>query len=111
MFRKVYYPVGQINESGEPNNYITVLFQGDVSHLAGDIQVRRITHDEKEKIQSECTADSKLKPSTGKRLLILKTDNLLAEIEQAQVDHLKASKIYHQKMPYHTILLSPLCRL
>ena len=28
---------GQVNESEEPNNYLTVLFQGDVYHLVGDI--------------------------------------------------------------------------
>ena len=78
------------------------MFQGDVCHLVGDIQARRITRNEKEKIQSEFIADSKLKPSTlyRKKLLILKTDHLLAEIEQVQVDHLRASKVYHQKMPY-----------
>ena len=27
----------QVNESEEPNNYLTVLFQGDVYHLVGDI--------------------------------------------------------------------------
>ena len=54
----------QVNESGEPNNYLTILFQGDVCHLVGDIQPRLITHDEKEKIQSEFIADSKLKSST-----------------------------------------------
>ena len=62
------------------------------------------------KIQYEFIADSKLKPSTlyqKKKLLILKTDNLLAETEQVEVDHLRTSKIYHQKMPYHAILLSP----
>ena len=53
----------QVNENGEPNNYLTVLFEGDVYHIIGDIPARRITHDEKRKIQSEFTADSKLKPS------------------------------------------------
>ena len=37
----------QVNESGEPNNFLTVLFQGGVCHLVGDVQARRITHDEK----------------------------------------------------------------
>ena len=54
----------QVNESGEPNNFLTVLFQGDVCHPVGDIQARRITHDGKKKIQSEIIADSKLEPST-----------------------------------------------
>ena len=54
----------KVNESGEPNNFLTVLFQGDVCHLVDDIQARRITHDGKEKIQSEIIADSKLEPST-----------------------------------------------
>ena len=54
----------QVNESGEPNNYLTVLFQGDLCYQVGDIQARRITHDEKENIQSAFIADSKLKPST-----------------------------------------------
>ena len=54
----------QVNESGERNNYITVLSQGDVCHLLRDIQTRSITHDEKEKRQSEFLTDFKLKPST-----------------------------------------------
>ena len=37
----------QVNESGEPNNYLTVLFQGDLCYQVGDIQARRITHDER----------------------------------------------------------------
>ena len=53
----------QVNESGEPNNNRTVLFQGDVYHIVGDIQARRITYDENEKIRPEFTADFKLKPS------------------------------------------------
>ena len=100
----------QVNESGESNNYLTVLFQGDVCHLVANIQVRRVTHHEKEKIQSEFTADFKLKPSTlyRKKMLILRNDHLLVEIDQVQVDHLRVSKIYHQKTLYHAILLSPL---
>ena len=55
----------------------------------------KYSRDEKEKIQSKFTADSKLKPSTlhRKQLLILKTDHLQAETEHVQVDHLRASKI------------------
>ena len=57
---------------------IIYLFCFKVCHLVGDIQARRITHDEKEKIQSEFIADSKLKLSTlyRKKLLIFKTDHL-----------------------------------
>ena len=36
----------------------------------------------------------------------MKINHLLAEIEQVQVDHLRASTIYHQKMPYQAILLN-----
>ena len=39
-------------------------------------------------------------------MLTLKTDHLLVETEQVQVDHWRASKMYHQKMPYHAILLN-----
>ena len=53
----------QVNESGEPNNNRTSLFQGDVYHIVGDVQARRITCGEKEKIRPEFTADFKLKPS------------------------------------------------
>ena len=53
------------------------MFQGDVCHLVGDIQVRRITHDEKENIQSAFTADSKLKPSTLYRKKIADIENRL----------------------------------
>ena len=101
----------QVNESGEPINNRTVLFQGDVYHIVGDIQARRITYDEKEKIRPEFTVDFKLKPSNlyqKKNILVLRTNHLLVEIDQMQVDHLRVSKIYHQKIPYHAILLSPL---
>ena len=54
----------QVNECWELNNYLTVFIQGDVCHLVGDIEVWLITHDEKEKMQSKFTADSKLKLST-----------------------------------------------
>ena len=40
------------------------MFQGDVCHIVGDIYARRITHDEKEKMQSEFATDSKFKAST-----------------------------------------------
>ena len=36
----------------------------------------------------------------------MKTDHLPAETELVQVDHLRASTIYHRKMPYHAILLN-----
>ena len=93
----------QVNESG-------YLLQGDVCHLVEDIQAWHITHDEKEKrynMNLLQIPNWNSQPYTKKKLLILETDNLLAEIEQVQVDHLRASKIYHQKMPYHAILLSP----
>ena len=84
------------------------MFQGDLCHIIDEIQTRRITLDEKEKIQFEFTADSKLKPSNlhQKKLLILKTNHVLAEVDQSQVDHLRVSKIYHQEIPYHTVLLN-----
>ena len=86
------------------------MFQGDVCHLVANIQVRRITHHEKEKIQSEFTADFKLTPSTlyRKKMMILRNDHLLVEIDQVQVNHVRVSKIHHQKTLYHAILLSPL---
>ena len=88
------------------------MFQGDGCHIVDDIQARCITHYEKEKIQFEFTTDSKLKPSPlhQKKLLILNTGHLLAEIDQVQVDHVRVSKIYHQKILYDTILLSPLSK-
>ena len=103
----------QVNESGEPNNNRTSLFQGDVYHIVGDVQARRITCGEKEKIRPEFTADFKLKPSNlyqkkKKKILILRTNHLLVEIDQMLVDHLRVSKTYHQKIPYHASLLSPL---
>ena len=101
----------QVNESGELNNFLNVLLQGDVCHIVGDIQARRITHDEKEKIQSEFTSDSKLKPSTlyWKKLLILKSNHLLVEIVQVQVDYLSVFKIYPQKKYYILRFFNPLC--
>ena len=42
--------------------------------------------------------------------MILETDHLLLEIDQVQLDHLRVSKIYHQKMLYQAILLIPLCK-
>ena len=83
----------QLNESGEANNYLTGLFQGDICHTLGDIQARRINHNEKENIQSEFTADCKLKPSTLYRKKIADIENRsFVEIEEVQVDHLRASK-------------------
>ena len=63
-------------------------------------------------MQFEFTANSKLKPSTlyRKKIMILKTDHFPLDIDQVQVDHLRVSKIYHQKTLYHAILLIPLCK-
>ena len=65
----------QVNENGIPNNYLTVLFEGDVYHIIGDIQARRITHDVKGKVQSKFTADSKLKSSMLYRRKIADIEN------------------------------------
>ena len=94
----------QVNETWKLNNYLTVFIQGDACHLVADIQVRLITHDEKEKMQSynlniPHILDWSYQFYTGKNLLILKTDYLPAETEQVQVYHLRASTIYHHKMP------------
>ena len=51
------------------------MFQGDVCHIIGDPQARHITTYEKEKIQSEFTADSKLKRSTLHRKKIADIEN------------------------------------
>ena len=93
----------QVNETWELNN-LTVFIQGGACHLVADIQVRLITHDEKEKMQSYSLniphiLDWSYQFYTGKNLLILKTDYLPAETEQVQVYHLRASTIYHHKMP------------
>ena len=94
----------QLNESWELNDYWTVFIQGDACHLVADIQVRLITHDEKEKMQSynlniPHILDWSYQFYTGKNLLIVKIDHLPAETEQVQVDHLRASTMYHHKMP------------
>ena len=101
----------QVNESWERNNYLTVIIQGDAYHLVADIQVWLITHDEKEKMQpcnlnSPHILDWSYQFYIGKKLLILKTDHLLAKTEQVHVDNLTASTIYHHKMPYHAVLLN-----
>ena len=70
--REDYNPV---TSKWESSNYLTVLFQGDVCHLVGGIQARRITHNEKKKIQSQFIADSKLKPSTLYRKKIADIEN------------------------------------
>ena len=101
----------QVNESWELNNYLTVFILGDSCHLAANIRVRLITYNEKEKMQScKLNLPHILEWSyqfyTGKNLLILKTDHLLSETEQVQVDHSRVSTIYHRKMPYHAVLLN-----
>ena len=52
-------------------------------------------------------------PSTlrRKQLLILKTDHLQSETGHVKVDHLRASKMHRQKMPYHVNHLNNLQRL
>ena len=92
----------QVNESWELNNYLTAFIQGDACHLVADIQIRLITHDEKEKMKS-CNLnlphilDWSYQYYTGKKLLILKTNHLLVETEHVQLDHLRASTIYAKR--------------
>ena len=100
----------QVNESWELNNYLIVFIQGDACHLVADIQNWLITYDEKEKMQS---GNLNLPHILGwsywfirKKLRVLKTDHLLAEIKQVQVHYLRASTIYNHKMPYHSAFLN-----
>ena len=98
----------QVNESWDLNNYLTVFIQGDACHLVADIKVGLITHYENEKMQSKFTPYSRSKPSTSyqKKIANIETDHLLVETEQVQVDQWRASKMYHQNMPYHSIPLN-----
>ena len=98
----------QVNESWELNNCLTVFIQGDACDLVGDIQVRLITHDENEKIQSKFTSYSVLKLSTlyWKKITDIENQSFASGSRTVADKSLKSFQNISSKMPYHAIFLN-----